>query len=382
MGRSAWGEALAALSRGGDWRRAVATLPGVPSLDPAQGDLRGIDLRGVDLRGVDLAFARLDAAQLDEAQLDGADLAHASLDGASLAGASLVRVRAGFVVGRGADLTGADLREAWLEGANLAGAALAGTRLSGARLAGATLGGADLTGADLRGAHLYGVDLDGARLVRARSDADRLRRASPLAARTGFPALAGVVPRAAPLLHLVDTAALVDLVDDRVGRAADPPREVAALLDDPDWRAQLVGVVAALVCPPDAWLDERLWSALDRGSFVSPQLAVAVYLRDPLFVGRAAPLLDPYASPKRAGALAALVDRAGPVEPRARQAVERISALLARGGERSGDFGAARWAELDFGARFAPRWADRAEATVSPRARAAWARARPAYSSR
>jgi uncharacterized protein YjbI with pentapeptide repeats len=67
------------------------------------------------------------------------------------------KIRNGYLIGPGADLTGATLTGANLSGATLTGANLSGATLSGADLSGATLSGADLSGANLSGATLTGV---------------------------------------------------------------------------------------------------------------------------------------------------------------------------------------------------------------------------------
>jgi len=72
-----------------------------------------------------------------------------------------------------------------------------------------------------------------------------------------------------------------------------------------DWRPHLVATVAVLLSPDRASYAPTLWRTFDYGSWVAPQLAVALYLSDPEFgrearhriVGRCpvptAPDLDP-----------------------------------------------------------------------------------------
>jgi hypothetical protein len=56
---------------------------------------------------------------------------------------------------------------------------------------------------------------------------------------------------------------------------------VAALLQEANWRPHLVGAVALLLEPS---LDcQLLWQAVDRGSWVTPQLVVTATLVDPTF---------------------------------------------------------------------------------------------------
>lgn len=379
-GLSAWGAVLAAIARGDDWREVLGELPGHPRLDPSQGDLRGIDLTGADLRGVDLSFARLDSALLDGAQLDGACLRHAVVSGATLQAATARRADLSGLVALATNLGRADLQEADLSSANLARARLVQANLLGASLKYASLAGADLSGADLRGAHLFAADLGGTRFVRVRTDADRWRRPTFAAAHGGFPSLASAVGRYEPLLHLASPGDVVDVIEDRLSRSREAAREVAALLEASDWRSQLVGAVAALLCPADPWLDERLWSALERDSWVSPQLAAATWYRDPFFVARAAPLLaDPLGAPKRAGALAAVCRASAFVEPLVRSSVERVEALVGRPEPAAaiGDFTPAVWAALGFGHRHAVVWASRVWWRVPPAARQAWVRREP-----
>jgi hypothetical protein len=62
-----------------------------------------------------------------------------------------------------------------------------------------------------------------------------------------------------------------------------PHAELARMLDDANWRGHIVAAVAVSALRHDSTSLNALWSALDSGSWVSPQLAVAAYLRDPAF---------------------------------------------------------------------------------------------------
>jgi len=78
----------------------------------------------------------------------------------------------------------------------------------------------------------------------------------------------------------------VDVVLDRIQIALSTDRPQAwidGIFADPNWRPHLVGAAALL-------LDERrvlncspMWEAIDRGSWVTPQLVATAYLTDPAF---------------------------------------------------------------------------------------------------
>jgi len=59
--------------------------------------------------------------------------------------------------------------------------------------------------------------------------------------------------------------------------------EIVALLQDVNWRAQLVGAVALLVGERKPELLKALWDAADQGSWVSPQLAAVASMVDSEF---------------------------------------------------------------------------------------------------
>jgi hypothetical protein len=62
-------------------------------------------------------------------------------------------------------------------------------------------------------------------------------------------------------------------------------REVLALLNDTNWRAQLVGAIALYLDGVDAHPDAlpALWAAFDQESYVAPQLVAIARLVDPNF---------------------------------------------------------------------------------------------------
>ena len=82
--------------------------------------------------------------------------------------------------------------------------------------------------------------------------------------------------------------------------------EICALLSESNWRPNLVGGVVVLRAQrADAAVLDALWDAIDRPSWVSPQLAVAASVVDPKFADKARPRVGS-AGAKTANALAAL----------------------------------------------------------------------------
>lgn len=61
---------------------------------------------------------------------------------------------------------------------------------------------------------------------------------------------------------------------------------IRVLLDDPNWRPQIVGAVACLI-ESEADVLDNIWQAVDAGSWVTPQLCVVAYFIDPQFLVRA-----------------------------------------------------------------------------------------------
>jgi hypothetical protein len=62
---------------------------------------------------------------------------------------------------------------------------------------------------------------------------------------------------------------------------------VRALLAERNWRPHLVGIIAVLASPKPELFVADLWGALDNGSWVSPQLAVALFHLDAAFAAEA-----------------------------------------------------------------------------------------------
>ncbi len=86
------------------------------------------------------------------------------------------------------------------------------------------------------------------------------------------------------LLHLSaeDSTDAVRLV--RQCAVADTDRSaILGLLTDLNWRPTLVAAVAATFLPPDSRITNALWHRLDSGSWVVPQIAVALSAIDPNF---------------------------------------------------------------------------------------------------
>ncbi len=75
----------------------------------------------------------------------------------------------------------------------------------------------------------------------------------------------------------------VSLVAECCRKSADPYPEIGRLLDENNWRFHIVAAVALSVLGFDGPTLTKLWGAFDAGSWVTPQLAVAAYLRDPGF---------------------------------------------------------------------------------------------------
>jgi hypothetical protein len=69
--------------------------------------------------------------------------------------------------------------------------------------------------------------------------------------------------------------------------SSDPFQDIGRLLEESNWRFHLVAAVALSAIGYDRTAFNKLWSAIDAGSWVTPQLAVVAYLRDPDFIDRA-----------------------------------------------------------------------------------------------
>lgn len=80
---------------------------------------------------------------------------------------------------------------------------------------------------------------------------------------------------------------IVERMSQCIYETADPFPDIYRLLDDADWRANIVGAVGLLLAPTDQGALQRLWKCIDEGTWASPQLAVAAALRDPDFAEKA-----------------------------------------------------------------------------------------------
>lgn len=91
------------------------------------------------------------------------------------------------------------------------------------------------------------------------------------------------------LLHLTPPCAqeAVSAVVKCCQASDNPYREIVALLDQLNWRLQIVAAVALSALKYEDTSMTSLWAAFDLGSWVIPQLAVTAYLRDPDFLGHA-----------------------------------------------------------------------------------------------
>jgi len=95
---------------------------------------------------------------------------------------------------------------------------------------------------------------------------------------TDYLTLLGLPPEASPVIQFIA---------DVVRENPEYRQSVLALLGDPGWRLHLVAAIAVLLSRDRAELSPALWEAVDRGSWVAPQLAVALSMCDPQFVSSA-----------------------------------------------------------------------------------------------
>lgn len=77
-----------------------------------------------------------------------------------------------------------------------------------------------------------------------------------------------------------DAIEAVELVRRCCKAVPDPFPSICHLLSDPNWRPNLVAAVAAILCGHNAEMLRCLWRRLDAGSWVTPQLGVALFLVD------------------------------------------------------------------------------------------------------
>jgi hypothetical protein len=84
-----------------------------------------------------------------------------------------------------------------------------------------------------------------------------------------------------------DATTAISLIMKLCASASDPYQEVCRLLRQPNWRPHIVGAVALATLAHDPEATRELWSAIDKRSWVTPQLAAAAFLCDPTFADHA-----------------------------------------------------------------------------------------------
>jgi hypothetical protein len=84
----------------------------------------------------------------------------------------------------------------------------------------------------------------------------------------------------------------VELVRNCCGKVPDPSSDICRLLAESNWRPHLVAAVAVIVSRFNAERASLLWRRLDYGSWVTPQIAAALFLVDPDFVSQARTRLE------------------------------------------------------------------------------------------
>lgn len=97
------------------------------------------------------------------------------------------------------------------------------------------------------------------------------------------------------LLHLTsneDASCAVDLVRECCRSVPSPYSDIQTLLTHPDWRPHLVAAVALIISGHDTKTIEAAWRRVDTGSWITPQLAAALYLVDPDFAAEAQSRLE------------------------------------------------------------------------------------------
>ena len=310
-------QVLAAVVAGQEWRPCLRGLPGSEFLGDNLGDLRGLDLCNADLRGADFTHARLEWANLDGAKLGGAillgaNLSHTSLRRANCQGANLC---AAIVIS--ACLDQADLSDACLACANLAGASLRQCRLVRADLRHATLANAVALSADLTDAKLLFCDLQGTYLDGA-AGRQRRRRSGLETVWQHAPSYIDAVPHYLQILKGPRRDALLSLEGCTLS-SRDPNSEIKYLLQEQNWRLQLIGMTALLFTSPTEPLIAELWR-LAGTSWVSLQSVAVAYLVDADFAAEAADRIRAaetgrWRNPKALGSIAALYRRLPEARP-------------------------------------------------------------------
>src|ERR1700691_4459567 len=74
----------------------------------------------------------------------------------------------------------------------------------------------------------------------------------------------------------------VSLVKKCCASVSDPTDYICRFLNESNWRPHLVSAVAIALLPDNPKTIRQLWAAIDRDSWVTPQLAAVAFLRDPM----------------------------------------------------------------------------------------------------
>jgi len=88
-------------------------------------------------------------------------------------------------------------------------------------------------------------------------------------------------------LKLEDSTMTINRLIQAVEESDNITDEIITLLNSPNWRTQLIATIAILYLEENEELILKLWNAFDQGSWVSPQIAVALFLKDKNFRERA-----------------------------------------------------------------------------------------------
>lgn len=93
-------------------------------------------------------------------------------------------------------------------------------------------------------------------------------------------------------LSSADDTEAVEAVRNCCGTVSNPSSDICRLLTNVNWRPHLVAAVAVIVSGYDAEAVRLLWHRLDWGSWVTPQIAAALFLVDPGFHSQARARLE------------------------------------------------------------------------------------------
>jgi hypothetical protein len=89
-----------------------------------------------------------------------------------------------------------------------------------------------------------------------------------------------------------DATEAVEFVRNCCGKVSNPSSDICRLLTEVNWRPHLVAAVAVIVSGYNAEAVRLLWHRLDCGSWVTPQIAAALFLVDPDFPSKASARLE------------------------------------------------------------------------------------------